>query len=594
MILQALKEYYDRKPDLPRYGFEKKQIAYVLTLKSDGTPVTLEQTYEGEGRNRRAKSYLVPVSVKRAVGIVANLLWDNPEYALGVVLKDKKRSARKTEKDVARRVSDQHAAFRRRIDDLGVIADDGLQAVKLFLQKEKDDKEALLGSLGGDWNELLKEGANLSFKLNGDTDLVVERPAVKAAIQSLVSDPPDVDAICLITGEKAPVERLHAAIKGVWGAQTSGANIVSFNLDAFKSFGKDQGANAPVGKYAAFAYTTALNYLLSKDSRQRMQVGDASTVFWSAKTADSGFEDFFGDLWKDDPDKNAEAVRSLFRSPQVGAFATDSDDTRFYVLGLSPNAARIAIRFWIVSTVAEMATHIRQHFLDTRIVHGPIDTDTLSLFRLLLSTAVQRDAKNIAPNLGGDTMRAILEGLPYPQTLLQAAIRRMRAEQSRKDKNSGKSLPNVTYERAALIKACINRATRHQSTNKEEELKMSLDPNNTNIGYRLGRFFAALERTQIRAFTSGGGKEPNTTIRDRYYGAASSTPVTVFGTLIRLSKHHLAKIEHVGEKVNLEKLFAEIMEGVSDFPTHLCLADQGRFAIGYYHQMHDFFTKKSE
>ena len=123
---------------------------------------------------------------------------------------------------------------------------------------------------------------------------------------------------------------------------------------------------------------------------------------------------------------------------------------------------------------------------------------------------------------------------------------------------------------------------------------MSLDPNNTNIGYRLGRLFAALERTQIRAFTSGGGKEPNTTIRDRYYGAASSTPVIVFGTLIRLSKHHLAKIEHVGEKVNLEKLFAEIMEGVSDFPTHLCLADQGRFAIGYYHQMHDFFTKKSK
>jgi CRISPR-associated protein Csd1 len=593
MILQALKEYYDRKPDLPRYGFERKEIAYVITLNRNGTPVMLQPTYEGGGRNRRAHSYLLPATVKRTVGIAANLLWDNPEYAIGVALKDKKRSARKTEEDVEQRVSKQHAAFMKRINDLGTIADEGLEAVKLFLQKGRDEKEALLGSLGGDWNELLKEAVNLSFKLEGDINLVAERPALKAAITSLAVATSDADVICLITGEKAPVELLHPAIKGVWGAQTSGANIVSFNLDAFKSFGKNNGANAPIGKNAAFAYTTALNYLLSKDSQQRMQVGDASTVFWSAKTADSGFEDFFGDLWKDDPDRNAEAVRSLFKSPQTGAFVTDSDKTRFYVLGLSPNASRIAIRFWIVGTVAEMATHIRQHFVDTRIV-GPRATDTLSFYRLLLSTAAQGKEKNIAPNIGGDMMRAILQGLPYPQTLLQAAIRRTKAEQSRKDKNSGKSLPNVTYERAALIKAYINRAIRYQNLNKEEELQMSLDLSNKNIGYRLGRLFAALERTQIRAFTSGGGKGPNTTIRERYYAAASGTPVSVFATLIRLSKHHLAKIENVGEKVNLEKLFAEVMDGVGDFPTHLSLADQGRFAIGYYHQMHDFFTTKSK
>jgi CRISPR-associated protein Csd1 len=596
MILQSLKEYYDRKTELPRYGFEKKEIGYILTLKIDGTPVRLQPTYEGEGRNRRAHSYLVPVSVKRSVGIKANLLWDNPEYALGVILKEKKRSTRKTEKDVAQRVSEQHAAFIKRIDDLGKIDDDGLEAVKLFLKKGNAEKDALLGSVGGSLNELLKEGANLSFKLEGDTDLVVERPDVKAAIQSLIDAPSNADTICLITGEKAPVEQFHTAIKGVWGAQTSGANIVSFNLDAFKSFGKDNGANAPIGKNAAFAYTTALNHLLSRDSRQRMQVGADSTVFWAAK--DIEFEqqlpDFFGEPPKDDPDRSVRAVETLFKAAHTGAYLTDNEKTIFYVLGLAPNAARIAIHFWIVSTVAEMATHIRQHFLDIRIVHGPRDMDTLSLFRLLVSTAAQSDSKNIPPNIGGDMMRAILEGLPYPQTLLQAAIRRVRAEQSRKDKNSGKSLPNVTYERAALIKACINRETRHQNSKKEEELQMSLDPNNTNVGYRLGRLFAALERTQIRAFTSGGGKEPNTTIRDRYYGAASGTPVAVFATLIRLSKHHLAKIENVGERVNIEKLFVEIMEGIGDFPTHLCLADQGRFAIGYYHQMHDFKPKSRE
>jgi CRISPR-associated protein Csd1 len=179
-------------------------------------------------------------------------------------------------------------------------------------------------------------------------------------------------------------------------------------------------------------------------------------------------------------------------------------------------------------------------------------------------------------------MRAILEGTPYPATLLQAAVRRNRAEQE------------VPYPRAALIKACLNRTLRFNNPKNEKEITMSIDPANTNIGYRLGRLFAVLERVQIRAATQKGGKEPNSTIRDRYYGAASAIPVTVFGTLMRLSKHHLAKLENVGERINFEKLFGEIMDGFTDFPAHLDTADQGRFAIGYYHQMQDFYTKKTD
>ena len=563
MILQALKEYYDRKPDLPRPGFEGKEIPFVLVLKPDGTPVALNETYEGEGKQRRAKKYLIPQAVKRSVGIAANLLWDNPEYVFGVVLKGKPD-----------RVKEQHAAFCKRIEDLGLTHDPGIAAVRAFLAR--DDKLQLLEALGSSWEELKKTGANVSFQLAGQTGLVVEQPSVQAAISAGISG--DEPSLCLVTGEQDTTERLHTAIKGVWGAQSSGANIVSFNLDAFRSFGKEQGANAPVGKRAAFAYTTALNHLLGKDSRQRLQVGDASTVFWAEKAnpLEEQMPSFFAEPPKDDPDRNVRAVESLYRAVHTGAVPVADTQTRFYVLGLAPNASRIAVRFWIVDTVANMAGKICQHFEDTRIVHGPRDRDALSLFRLLVATATQGKSENIPPNLGGDLMRAILEGLPYPQTLLQAAIRRVRAEHE------------ITYPRAALIKACLNRATRYQNPEQKEELHVSLDTTNPNIGYRLGRLFAALEKIQQEA--SPG---INATIRDRFYGAASSTPVTVFGNLMRLKNHHLAKLESTGRRVQFEKLLGEIMSGIADFPPHLPLEDQGRFAIGYYHQMQDFFTKKT-
>jgi CRISPR-associated protein Csd1 len=571
MILQALKEYYDRKaadPDsqIAPPGFEWKEIPFILVLSPEGKPVSLDSTYEGTGRDRRAKRYLVPQAEKRASGIAANLLWDNPEYALGAATTGKPE-----------RVSKRHSAFKKRVEDLGATTDRGLIAVRRFL--DETDKAFLLKPFGDSWTQLLKEGAYLSFKLAGETGLVAESPAVRAAIQSATSDSTGDKGVCLITGEQDSIERLHAAIKGVWGAQPSGANIVSFNLDAFRSFGKDQGSNAPVGKTVAFAYTTALNHLLGRDSKQRMQVGDASTVFWSEKATqfEQQIVDFFSEPPKDDPDRNVRAVESLFRSIQTGAPPGEEEKTRFYVLGLAPNASRISIRFWIVDTVAGMSEKIRRHFADTRITHGPKDRDYLPLFRLLVSTAAQGKADNIPPNITGDTMRAILEGLAYPQTLLQGAIRRIRAEHE------------ITYPRAALIKACINRATRHNPNNGEKELNMSLDETNTNIGYRLGRLFAALEKIQQEA-----NPGINATIRDRFYGAASSTPVTVFGNLMRLKNHHLSKLENTGRRVNFERLIGKIMDGITDFPAHLALEDQGRFAIGYYHQMQDFFTKKTD
>lgn len=582
MILQALKEYYDRKAaDLPPTGWVSQRIDYAIVLDTSGRYMQLDLMKEDQAGKKKGFPCFVPMIGKQALkhtasGNDANLLWDKASFVLGIGDKaDKKNDS-----------------FVNAINLwLGDTKDEGVTAVIAFLKNKQFTKIIKHNEYGEDINT---GKPNITFRLLGDKRLFIfESAAVKKAIATKWDKLTENSGpgICLVTGEKANIETCHTVTKGVWGGQTSGATIVGFNAEAFCSFNKKQGANSPVGNKAAFAYTTALNHLLDNVTKQRMQVGDASTVFWSEKETE--FEkqvvDFFGEPPKDDPDRNVRAVQSLFRAPQTGTMPADDDKTRFYVLGLSPNASRVAVRFWVVDTVAGMAGKIRQHFDDLRIVHNPKDREYFPLYRLLVSLAVQGKADNIPPNLAGDTMRAILEGLPYPQTLLAAAIRRIRAEQSKKDKNSGKQLPNVTYERAALIKACLNRANRFYNNDKEKEIEMSWDITNTNIGYRLGGLFATLEKIQQEA-----NKGINATIRDKFYGAASSTPVTVFANLMRLSTHHLAKLENRGRAVNLGKLIGEIMDPINDFPAHLKLEDQGRFAIGYYHKMHDFLTKKSD
>lgn len=559
MILQALNEYYQRKTRLPNSdlappGFEHKAIPFLVVLTANGEFVTFDKMYEGEGKKRTDKFYLVPQGVKRSSGVAANLLWDNPGYVFGIDAKGKPEHAR-----------EQHLAFieaiRSRFAQSG---DAGIRAVLTFLERGNFTNvfEHPL------WAEILESGANLTFRLEGDACPVCERETVAAALASGNTDESGESARCLVSGEADVIERLHPSVKGVWGAQSSGASIVSFNLDAFSSYGKSQGNNAPVGKRAVFAYTTALNYLLAKGSQQRIQVGDASTVFWAEKPQHPA-ETLFR-AW-DNPDVDTGTVKALLAAPNSGVGFFEDEGTRFYVLGLAPNAARIAVRFWHVKTVGELAVNIRRHFDDLRIDHAPHEPETLSLFRLLVATATLGKSENIPPNLGGEVMRSVIENLPYPQTLLSGAIRRIRAEQE------------VTYPRAAIIKACINR------NEGREELKVSLDENNTNTAYRLGRLFAVLERIQERA-----NPNLNATIRDRYYGAASSTPVTVFSTLLKLKNHHLAKLDNKGEAVNYEKLLGQVIDGITDFPPHLSLQDQGRFAIGYYHQRQAFFTKSSE
>ncbi len=578
MILQALAEYYERKAadsnsGLAPEGFERKALDFLVVITQQAEFVGLHDLRERDGARLKGKEFLLPRSCKRSGSRAYEkvfLLWDHIGYLF-------QHSGSDSTKDIEK-AHNQHAAWIRMLQNLPEMlkTDAGVAAMLAFydldgIEKVKSDPL---------WPECENSvPCNMAFKLADDDTPVPCRPIVKEYVRSQVSATTDeADAVvgrCLVTGEVGPIARTH----GQTSINKDTKSLVAFQRQSgYDSYGKEQCFNAPISKRAEFAYTTGLNTLL-KSRSQRVSVGDASVVFWASRDSrlEHAMADFFSEPQKDDPDRNTRAVAELLNSVRSGIYIKEEQDTRFHVLGLAPNSARISVRFWHVGSVPEMAAHFARHFEDIQIVHGPKEPDTLSLFRLLVGTATQGKSENIPPNLAGETMRSILAGLPYPQTLLQAAIRRNRAEQ------------NVPYARAALIKACINRGARFTNPNQQEELKMSLDEHNKNAGYRLGRLFAVLEKIQSESHPG-----INATIRDRFYGAASSTPVTVFANLIKLSNHHLAKLEHPGRKVQFERLITEIMCDINDFPSHLTIEDQGRFHIGYYHQRQHFYTKQDK
>jgi len=578
MILQALKEYYDRKvadqeSSIAPLGWERKEIPFVIVLDKNGRFLQFEDFREGEGIKRRGKSFLVPQGAKKTSGVAANLLWDNASYVLGVVNTEGLNAKDKERKES--RIPEQKQAF--------------IDRIKNELP-DTNKRNAILAFLSGinisileknpHWNDVFQTNPNISFRFEGEHQLYCQTAEVKNTLTEKTRAG-NHSGICLITGEKEEISILHTAIKGVWGAQASGANIVSFNLEAFRSFKKEQGKNAPIGDTAMFAYTTALNTLLDRNSSQRMQVGDASTVFWSDRKThfEEDFSSIFAEPSKDDPDAGTLHIRQLFDSLTTGGYFEDSGAEKFFVLGLSPNAARLAVRFWLRGTVGEFAGNIRKHFQDIEIIKPKSEPQYYSLWRLLVNTAVQDKSENIPPNIAGDFMRAILTGTPYPATLLQAVIRRIKSDTTNR----------VKPVRAALIKAYLNRLLyAKKNYNGKEVLQVGLDTDQLSIGYNYGRLFAVLEKIQEE---SNPGL--NVTIRERYYGAACGSPVSVFPTLMRLKNHHLVKL-HKGRKTSLEILISEIMGHFDEFSPHLNLHEQGKFAIGYYHQRQYLFTSKKE
>lgn len=571
MILRALVEYYERCDELADEGWQWKRIPFVVEIERDGTFVQLTSLQFGKSSSEVTPSLVPKAEIRSGTKAYEkpNSLWDHLGFVLGYP-KDDSAASRKT-------AAKQHEHFLRRVRDLAnrCPSSAGLHAISEFYASEAY-KRVLSDPL---WPECIKiPGCNMTFRLVGSIDTVALEPEVRQML-STVPIEEESKAICLVTGELQPTQRVHFPIAGVCEKPAPLAAVNDGSVPAFASFGKSQGDNFPVGERSAFRYAEALNHMLRPGSRQRMQVGDASTVFWAQKAADAEIEEWFATAFgdRDDPSRT-EKIRALFESIQSGKFDGANARDRFYVLGLAPNAARIAIRFWHSAALKDIAQRIRRWFDDLRIARGPNDPEFPSLFRLLSAVAVLGKAENIPPSLGGQVMASILSGGPYPVSWLGAAVRGSRAEQQ------------VTYYRAAAIKACLNRAARERNSindGADEEIAEMLDASNKSIAYRLGRLFAVLEKIQEEA--SPG---LNATIRDRYYGAASATPVVVFTTLLRLKNHHIAKLENRGRAVNLEKQIAEIVSEISAFPSHLALQDQGRFALGYYHQRQAFFTRQ--
>ncbi|MDH3347739.1 MAG: type I-C CRISPR-associated protein Cas8c/Csd1 [Desulfobulbaceae bacterium] len=580
MILQALNSYYrrllkDPEVNIAPPGFSAQKVYFELIINGAGKLVGSPRNIcERKGKRLIPRSLIVPeAKIRPGKQLLSNFMCDNTGYVLGA-----------DEKGKPERSLEQFEAFRDLHHHIGDSIDDhGMRALLAFLDGWRVESATELEH----WEEMV--GKNLVFRLEGEQSYIHDGAAVQSAwLKHMQADVKSENMMCLVSGEDGPVARLHPKIKGVLGAQTAGASLVSFNLDAFCSYNKDQSYNAPVNEGVAFGYGTALNYLLAGSSRQRIIIGDASTVFWTEKPSPVEFLPAFmfaGNIETKDDDKAEDSalkaqLHRFLHAARKGEELPDIDgDVKFYILGLAPNAARVAVRFWHVDTVSGFKQRVGEHFRDLAIERTyEKDSEYPPLWLLLKECAVQGDSKNIPPVLNGQLMRAVFTGALYPATLLNRVLGRINADQK------------INYIRAAIIKACLVRNFR-KSQRTIMEVGMSLNTETTNGAYRQGRLFAVLERIQERALP-----EINANIRVRFYGAVSATPKTVFPQLMRLKNHHVAKLENRGEATNYEKLIGDIMDGLEvdkgGFSAHLNMEGQGLFALGYYHQRQSFFKKK--
>ena len=579
MILQRLNQYYERKlseEDIAPPGYAYVEIPYLVIIDDKGNFIRFESNLIDD-KKKRGKKLLVPAPVKRSSGIAANVLWDNASYVFG--LPDPVKESK------PERLQKQQTDFLERVTALASSTGSAeVQAVATFLKNV--DQRALEKDVL--WPEI-QQCPNLTFKLKSAPDVLASD--VRLLDHETGTSPEDERVeigLCLITGEPLPIARLHPSIKGVNGTNTTGGSLVSFNLDAFESFGYKQSYNAPISKKAAFAYTTALNTLLNGERRQRIYVGDTTILFWGEKESELEEDAFLGLFTDPEHEKGRQkeaelqrlaSLRFLLESPESGKRPLDEETTGFYVLGLGPNSARISIRFWYEGSVAQTAANLRQYFQDLQIVKPEFESGFLSLKRLLRSTAVREEEKNIVPELSSRLFQAILRSEPFPRIVLDRALARIKADHSEFAERS-------LFPRVALIKAYLNRMGRTGRIPGFQEVTTDMDEENQNIGYNLGRFFAVLERAQEAA-----NPGINTTIRDRYFTSACTRPGTVFPVLVNLSMHHVSKAGG-GLEVYFEKLKAKVLGNVSRFPLVLSLEDQGHFALGYYHQRQAFFAKK--
>ena len=594
MILQRLAEHYDRiKTKLPQPGSSLQKISFCIVLNPDGSLNSFQSLQERIGSKLVVQSMNIPGQGKPS-GRALNpcFLWDNAAYLLGCV-PNPDSDPQKAENEAARSILAFEAFRKKHIDLEARIADPSFTAVCTFLRNWSPEQAC-------DHLDLLKEIAtNFGvFRVAGEMkyihDLISVPADTKEQSAGSEADPPH--AMCLVSGVIEEIARLHEPkIKGVGGAQPGGALLVSFNASAYESYDKTQSYNAPVGSTTAFKYANALNYLLSQRNR-RVTLGDSTVVFWAdhQTVLEDALSEMFseplpneGPIIEEDEERVRQA-RLLLTQLRDGTCANsiepDNQPTKFFLLGLSPNASRLSVRLWVETDAAELRKLLGWHLRDVALADGR-EYRLLTLRRIVAATGRAEhdpkgrfegfDTKATSPQLAGDLARSVLTGAAYPQSLLATMLRRIHSD------------GEVAYARVAAIKACLNRNSRLRGN--PLEVKVKLDPAETNAAYNCGRLFALLEKVQ----TDSAGGELNTTIKDHYFSSASTTPALVFPRLFRLSQHHLAKLE-TGQKIYYDRRLGEVMGLIDQFPRQLALEDQGRFVIGYFHQRQELYTSKKD
>lgn len=571
MILQALTRHYEdllRLGAIARPGWGVAKVSYALELSESGEVLSLlsllQEVTKGKKTAIMPREMVVPMPVKRTVSISPNFLCDNSGYLLGA---DEKGKPART-----RECFDASKALHLNL--LGAATSPAARAVTAFFQTWDPQKAASHSALASRWDELMK-GVNLLFWY-GDAP-VSDDPQVRDLWQAHYDQSgAGKRTRCLVTGEKSAIEEIHPAIKGVQGAQSSGAALVSFNAPAFWSYGHEY---APIGSYAAFAYTTALNHLLA-DKEHLCRIGDTAVVCW-AEGGESAYQDMgLAALYGEGPITQNDLqtmLTSLAKGDPVDWDETRLDPgTRFYVLGLAPNAARLSVRFFWQDSFGTLARNVLRHYKALEIERPAFDEwETLPLWALLRET-VNLKERDPAPSkqMAGDVLRSILTGTPYPATLLHGATLRIRAEQK------------ITRGRAAILKAYYLRS-RNEILPKEV-LDVTLREDSTYLPYVLGRLFSVLEGIQKAA-----NPDITTTIKDRYFNSASATPALVFPTLINLAQKHLRKLKN--QRTYWDKQITELLGLIREtYPARMTLPEQGAFQLGYYHQVQTRFTKKEE
>ena len=575
MILQALADYYETllaDGEVAELGWCQAKTAFALNLNADGSlkgVITLKNEVERGKKKVWVPSYRrVPQMETRSLGVSANFLCDNSKYILGVDPKEKPKRLREC----------FEASREKHLKILEFSNGPMAVAIKAFFLSWIPEQAMEHSKLQGIWEEIT-DGSNLIFTM--DTHEAQEDGEIRTAWNNyLAQDTEGKKGICLVTGKKDQIARTHSPIKGVPGAQSSGAPLVSFNEDAFKSYGKEQSYNASVGKYAAFAYTTALNYLLTqKDYTARL--GDTMVVYW-AESGKKIYQDVFG--WSIEPPKdNQKTLKSIFqnlkeqRAVELDGIELDISQ-RFYILGLAPNASRLSVRFFYNNTFGNILTNLEKHYSRMDMVKPSWEgREYLGVWGMLNETVNQNSKdKKPVPNLPGIVLKAILENAKYPENLYSNTMIRIRAEQGK-----------ITWGRAAIIKAYL---IQNRYLQKGEEF-VGLNEETNDAPYVLGRMFAVLENVQEEA-----NPGINTTVRDRYFNAACANPASIFSVLIRLKNSHIRKIERqkAREKIYFEKLLTELAGKITEFPKRLTLEEQGRFILGYYHQVQKRYEKKEE